>query len=199
VLTAIVLAAGASTRMGAQKVLLPYRGQTVLGAILSQVPRDVVGEIIVVTGHERRAVEEHLERLQLPGVVAVHNELHAQGMLSSVRAGLRAVRPESPGYLLLLGDHPHVTRAIIEQLHAAWRAAGMTIAVPVFQGRRGHPLIFHRRYRDDILHHFDDCGLRGLLQRASGAVCEWPAPDASVLEDMDTPEDYRRAIAGDAP
>jgi molybdenum cofactor cytidylyltransferase len=115
-------------------------------------------------------------------------------MLGSVRCGLRALPPECDAVLLALGDQPAIRSALINEMLRAFDATGKGILVPVYEGKRGHPLLFSARYRDEILRRYDDIGLRGLLQVHSDNVLELAAASATVLSGMDCPEDYRREI-----
>ena len=186
---AIILAAGNSTRMGEPKVLLPLGGTTVLGHIVGQIARSAIDEIYVIVGSQeeriREAVAEHR-------VVVVRNPDHNEGMLSSVRCGLRALPPASTGVLIALGDQPRIVPSVVDTLLAALPSSGRGIVVPVHERRRGHPLVFASRYIPEVLERHDATGLRGLLSAHPRDVLEVEVPDDSVLSDMDSPSDYER-------
>jgi len=183
---AVVLAAGESRRMGCNKLLLPYAGTSVIRHIVKTIQNAGVGRILIVCGHKP---DEIINELHGCDVVFTNNAQYKNGMLSSVRCGLMSLPEECEAVLLALGDHPTVNANVIRQLLAAMRD-GAKIAVPKFGERRGHPLLFSKAYRDEILTDYDDCGLRGLLQAHSGDICEVQCDDESVALDMDTPEDY---------
>ena len=190
-ISAIVLAAGESRRMGQQKVLLPFGSSTILGEILDAIEGSCVAECIVVTGHNPEPVEEFLaHRNAFP----VHNPGYVEGgMLSSIRTGLRGVSEDATGVMLFLGDQPQVSTQLIEAVAGHFAPDTGEIIVPTFQGRRGHPLLFDAAYRDLVLREFDDVGLRGLLRQHPDKVRELPWEDEGVLIDLDTPEDYAAA------
>jgi len=188
---AIVLAAGESRRMGVQKLLLPFGSTTVIGHIVDQLVASAVEQVIVVVGHEAdRIVEELADR----PVEIVTNPDHKTGMLSSVRCGLRVVPQQADAVMVALGDQPAITSGLVDEMVEAFRTTGKRILVPVYQGRRGHPLLFAKHYRDEILTDFDDVGLRGLLRAHPDDVFELNVANPAVLSDIDRPEDYQREL-----
>jgi len=196
---AIVLAAGRSARMGTQKVLLPLGGAPVIALIVDRLGRASIDRILVVIGHDSDRV---VEALRGRPVTIVVNPDPGAGMLSSVRCGLRALPPGCEAVLVVLGDQPRISPEVVDAMlraheeESAGAAVKKGIVVPIHGGRRGHPILFSARYRDEVLERFDGVGLRGLLAAHPDEVLELEVADASVLSDMDTPEDYRREIAG---
>ena len=189
---AVVLAAGLSSRMGSQKVVLPYGGSTVVGHIADELLAGAVDGVLVVVGHEAERVREALGDRR---VTVVENPDYRAGMLSSVRCGLRALPDGCEAVLLALGDQPAVTSELVDEMIRSHTATGKGIVVPVCGGKRGHPLLFSIRYRDEVLSRFDDVGLRGLLRTHPGDVFELTTPNSAILSDIDRPEDYDRALA----
>jgi molybdenum cofactor cytidylyltransferase len=206
---AIILAAGLSQRMGAQKLLLPYAGRTLIGQVAGQVAASGVDHIVAVTrgcnalAGRAAGVAEALAGLGVQRLAIVVNPDAEGGMLSSVRCGLRALPGECEGFLVVLGDQPTITAGLINRMIAAFResdraasrAAGRGIVVPAHQHRRGHPILFAARYRREVLAGFEGVGLRGLLAAHAENVLELHEPDPAILTDVDRPEDYRRALA----
>ena len=189
---AVVLAAGRSTRMATQKLLLPYRGRTIIGHVVDEVLGSRVDRTLVVTGEDQERVTASLDR----AVTFVPNPDPEGDMLSSVRCGVRAVPAGCDAVLILLGDQPAVTGEVIRSIVEARRLHGDSIIVPVYGGRRGHPILIPMRYAREVLTAHDGVGLRGLLMAHPDAVLEVPVDVPGVLEDIDTPEDYR-AASGD--
>ena len=185
--TAIVLAAGESRRMGRQKLLLELDGKPLIRHVVDAVSASAVDEIIVVTGGHHDEVVAALG----DGVEFARNPDPSRGMLSSVRCGLEAVI-ETDAIAMFLGDQPRIEPKVIDAVLTAFAASEQSIAVPTMNGKRGHPLVFAAAYRDEILNSFDEVGLRGLLLAHPDELCEVPVESPAVLEDVDTPEDFEK-------
>ncbi|MHC4072019.1 MAG: nucleotidyltransferase family protein [Planctomycetota bacterium] len=189
---AVVLAAGLSRRMGVQKLLLPFGGKTVIAHIVDQILASAVDEVYVVVGHQARRVRRELSDRY---VSIVNNPDYESGMLSSVRCGLRALPRRCRTVLVALGDQPSITSKLVDEMLQSFTSAEKSILVPFHDGRRGHPVLFSESYRDQILTHYDNVGLRGLLHAHPDEVFELAVSTSAVLSDMDCPEDYRRELA----
>lgn len=189
---AVVMAAGESRRMGRQKLLLPFGGTCVIERVVDEVMAAGVVGVVVVTGHDRKDVARVLGARP---VMPVFNADYREGMLSSVRCGIRHAPADWAGYLVCLGDQPLVRRETVAAVVAEFASRPEGIVVPAYGGRRGHPIAIGAGYRDEVLRDFDDVGLRGLLQRHAGAVREVVVATETVLTDMDYPSDYRGALA----
>ena len=188
-LSGIVLAAGSSSRMeGANKLLLPWKEQRVLQVVVERICEVGLGEVIVVTGHQRAEVEEALSRYP---VRLVHNPNFAEGMASSIRAGVEAAVGEK-GYLFALGDMPKIAGKTMLKVAEALESRE-TIAVPVSNGRRGHPVAIGSAYRDALLALTGDRGARPVLKKNAASVVEIPVEDEGIFVDVDTQESYRAA------
>ena len=189
---AIVLAAGESRRMGAHKLLLPYAGKTVISHIVDQLLDSAIGGIYVIVGHEGARIAEELS---VRPVRVVSNPDYRTGMLSSVRCGLRALPPRCEAILVALGDQPGISPELVGQMIHSFNRVDKGIVVPCFRGKRGHPIVFSERFRNEIMTQYDRVGLRGLLQAHPEDVFELNVLAPAVLSDMDYPEDYRRELA----
>ncbi len=190
---AIVLAAGESRRMGVQKLLLPFGGTTVVGHIVSELNRSVVDTVIVVVGHDGDRVAEELSGRS---VSIATNPNYKAGMLSSVRCGLDALPKQCDAVMVALGDQPAISAGLVDEMVQSFGSTDKGILVPLYRGKRGHPILFSVGYRDEVLERYDDVGLRGLLRTHPDDVYELDVPTSAVLSDMDYPEDYRRERAG---
>lgn len=188
---AIVLAAGLSRRMGAQKQLLPFGGKTVIAHIVDQLTASFVNEVYVVVGCRGEQVSRELSDRS---VSIVNNSNYKSGMLSSVRCGLGAIPKQCQAVLVALGDQPSIRTKLIDRMLKSFAATEKRILVPLYNGRRGHPVIFSSVYRDEILTHYDNVGLRGLLHAHEEEIFELPVKTSGVLSDMDSPQDYRREL-----
>ncbi|MGE0488000.1 MAG: NTP transferase domain-containing protein [Vulcanimicrobiota bacterium] len=174
----IVLAAGRSARMGELKQLLPWRGQTILECSLA--PYLEVGlPVVVVLGYEYHRIAPRLEAL--PVQILVHSEW-SRGMGSSLAAGVKTLAPEVERLLVGLGDMPEIGPGLVQ----AMLAVNAPNACPVYQGRRGHPVLFERSFFAELARLDGDRGARHLMNEAT--LVEWPTPEC--LRDIDTPADY---------
>jgi molybdenum cofactor cytidylyltransferase len=192
-IAAVILAAGESRRMGEPKLLLPFRGRTILECVVGTVLRSPVDRIVVVLG----AYEDRTRPVLAgyPVEIAVNPE-YPKGMLSSVRRGLRSLPEEARAALIFPGDQPGITGGTIEAVMAAYRATGKGLVLPVRSGRGGHPLLLDMRYRADVEALGPGLGLRTLLSLHPSDVERVEVEDGGAFLDIDTPEDYREACAG---
>ena len=188
---AIVLAAGGSERMGQPKQLLPIGGQPMVRLVTEAVAATGLAQVVVVTGADAEAVEAALAGL--PADI-VANESWAEGMSSSMRAGLRALRPGIQAVLLVLGDQPALTTDLLQLLVARYRATGAPIVAPFYHGQRGNPVLFDRVLFPELLAVEGDRGGRLLIVRHEEQV-EWvKVDDPAVIMDIDSPEDYEEIL-----
>ncbi len=189
-IAAIVLAAGASTRMRRQKLLLPMGdGRPLVRLAVEQVLAAGVDDAVVVLGREAEAVALALAGLPVRTVV---NPRFAEGQATSLRAGLDALRPGTEGAVIALGDQPLPDPTIIRRLVATFRASGRPVVVPVYRDGRGNPVLFAVALFDELRAVTGDRGGRGVIARDPTRVAEVPV-DAPMPADIDTPEDYEAA------
>ena len=191
-LTNILLAAGLSRRMGAaNKLLLPFGQSTLIGTVAANLLAAELGEVFVVLGHESGRVRAALAGLP---VQFVENPRFALGMTASIQAGVAAAHPDSEGYMVCPGDMPFVSAAEFGRIgaffEACFRENPAAIVQPVFEGRRGNPVVFSRVYEPQILGNTHPDGCRPVVQRNLENVRWMEMPTASVLRDLDTPEDW---------
>ncbi len=189
-ISAIVLAAGESRRMGKTKQLLPWQGKTILGHVLETLLASSVEEIILVLGHEAESV---LEKIPIRGVKVVFNPDYRNGMSSSLRHGVMATHKDAEAFFVVLADQPALTPEIINQLIETFRKvqSGKNIVAPAFRGTRGHPVLFGKKYRDELGGLTGDVGGREILARHPEDIVLQEIGMDAVLIDLDTPEDYR--------
>ena len=187
----ILLAAGQSRRMGAQnKLLLPFGGKTVLEATLTQLCAANIGQVYVVTGHEREQIAPVLSAFP---VEEVFNPGFEVGMTSSIQAGV-AVAQNGLGYMICLGDMPLISTAVYQQLAARFLSVvaqnARAILLPRFEGNKGNPVVFAADYRNEILQHEHPEGCKGIVQANVAQVVWVDMTEDDVLRDIDSPEDY---------
>lgn len=195
VVAAVLLAAGAGRRMGGpNKLLAEIDGVSLVRRVAEAALASRAGGVVVVTGHDAEAVAHALTGLPLGFVV---NPDHAGGMSTSLRAGIRALEPQVDGALVLLGDMPFVTAAVIDGLVEAFAASkGEAVVAPVHDGRRGNPVLWPRRCFAALMAVEGDKGGRDILAAEGAAVVEVEC-DSEVGLDLDTPEAL--AAAGGRP
>jgi molybdenum cofactor cytidylyltransferase len=190
-ISAILLAAGQSKRMGELKQLLPFGSETIIERSIQNLLRTRIDELIVVLGHRAGEVAERISRL--PVTVAI-NEAYLEGMTSSVQIGLAAVNPEAGAFLLALVDQPRIPPSIIDRLIDLYRQSGAKIVKPRYQGQSGHPVIIDLTLRDEILRLPPSVGLNQVTRAHSEETIYMDVDSSAVVEDIDTPEDYRRIV-----
>ena len=184
---AVVLAAGRSTRMGGpNKLLADIARRPLVRIAAEEALASRARPVIVVTGHQREQVETALAGLP---VQFVHNPDFADGLGTSVRAGIAAVPADADGAIVCLGDMPQVDAGLIDRLIAAFDPdQGALVVMPTFEGRRGNPVLWSRRFFPDLTAIEGDVGARHLIGRYSEAVVEVPLAGKAALVDVDTPE-----------
>ncbi len=189
---AIVLAAGSSRRMGGRnKLLLPFGGRPLVRHVVTTILASRADPVLVVLGHEAEAVRAALAELP---VTFVYNPRHAEGMTTSIQAGVAAAPADVLGYMICLSDLPLIEAAEYDRLINAFREAHARdpacIVVPEFEGRRGNPVLFAAHYRAAILAEERLTGCRGLVQRHPEHVVRVPMPTDHILQDIDTPKAF---------
>lgn len=182
--TAIVLAAGRSSRMGHNKLLAEASGVPLFSHVLATLKQSAIDDVLVVTGHEAEAVRSLLP----PGQRSVHNPHYAQGLSTSVAAGL-AEALGADAALVCLGDMPLVDAASINKLIAAFNPTEhRSICVPTFEGQRGNPVLWGRQHFAALSAIQGDRGGRAIIDELAEEVVDVPVSNAGVLKDADTPE-----------
>jgi molybdenum cofactor cytidylyltransferase len=189
-IAAVVLAAGESKRMGVPKLLLPFGRTTIIETVLAGVTASKVDAAFVVLGSGRRAIRAKIRKFS---VAAVVNERFHEGMLSSIQKGIASLPPQFQAALIVLGDQPGLSPAVIDALVAASRGGKKGLTIPVYGGKRGHPLLLDLKYRKEVARLSPATGLRGLLDAHPEDILYVDFPDAPFLIDIDTPEDYHKA------
>ncbi len=186
-IAAIVLAAGKSSRMGsANKLLAEVEGKPMAAWPVAAAREAGCAEIVVVTGRDKEQVETALEG---PDLRFVHNPAFAEGLASSLKAGIAALDEHSDAVMILLGDMPRLRATHLRRLVSAFAPdSGASICIPSYDGRWGNPVLFDRRYFAEIQTLSGDAGARALVQEHVSCVVEVPMKDDAVLLDIDTPE-----------
>jgi molybdenum cofactor cytidylyltransferase len=189
-LEGILLAAGESSRMGYPKPLLKIGNETYL-AHLARAMLAVVARVTIVVG-------AHADRIRsaIPSdsrLAIVDNPDYRRGQLSSIKAALRSLPPDTTAALIHLTDHPTVTTATFSAVVARYRESKSPIVVARYRGRRGHPVLFGRELFAELLEAAEDQGARVVVNADPAWVCYVDVDDPGILLDLDTPEDLDRA------
>jgi molybdenum cofactor cytidylyltransferase len=190
-ISAIILAAGESKRMGFPKMLLTFEGVSMLQKVIGNVAASDVNNIIVVTGANGDMLKDIIGKYS---VISCYNADYRNGMLSSVQCGFRNLPADFEAVLVFQGDQPLIKPEVINLVISAFRSSGKGIVIPVFSGKRGHPILIHSKYTNEIEKLSPYEGLRSLSYKYSDDVYEIDANDKGILRDFDTLEDYYREI-----
>ena len=188
--TALVLAAGSSRRMGRNKLLLPLDGRPMIQHTLDALAGSGVEQITLVTGHQSLLLRETLNSHPLSGrLQIINNPGHARGLASSLRHGLAHLPNSHGGLLLMLGDMPLLTPALIDKLLARFHElAGEKIVIPCYRGQHGHPRIWPAALVPMMALASGDRGADFLIRQNPAWVEELELDDPAVIRDFDTPE-----------
>lgn len=189
---AVVLAAGASRRMGQPKMVLPWGSTTVIEQVTRTLAAAGAQPVVVVTGGAREQVEAALDSQP---VHLVHNPNFEQGeMLSSLTAGLEspslAASPEVAAALVALGDQPAIQVEVARQVISVYWQTGARLVVPSYRNRRGHPWLVDRNLWPALINLPRNRTMRDFLNLHSGDIHYVTVETPTVLKDVDTPEDY---------
>lgn len=185
--SAILLAAGEAKRMGKPKLLMPFGGGTVLGRTLDILLSSSVDEVIVVLGAE---AEEMRKVVADKGVKVAINPDYRRGMSTSLIAGLKQVDSRAQWVMVALADQPLVGKETYNRLIEESLRADKGIIVPSYQGKRGNPVIFSARYREELLWLGGDIGGRDILKKYPDDILEVAVDSESVTIDINTLDDY---------
>ncbi len=186
-ISAIVLAAGTSSRMGAKnKLLLPFKDDTFIVHVVKQLLKSTVDEVIVVLGHEKEIVKQVLTQKELVFTV---NSNYKSGMTSSIQAGIKASSKNTDGYLICLSDMPFLTTSDYNKILASV-SGNKEIILPFYTNQKGNPVYFSKDFREEILIHTAPEGCKGIVQNNKDHLVKIPFDNTHILKDIDTEEDY---------
>ena len=189
-LAAVILSGGASRRMGTPKALLPYRGGTFLEHLLKVTDHPRIGWRRVVLGADAQGVAEGVE---LPADEVVINQNWEEGQLSSIQVGVRSLPAGTDGMLLCLIDHPLISRELVGELAERFYASGKAIVLPVYKGRRGHPVIFAARLYEELLSAPLETGARAVVWAHREEVCEMATSEEGCVLNLNDPDALAKA------
>ena len=190
-ISAIILAAGESRRMGVQnKLLLQIDSEVLIRKFVKSVSNSLVDAVLVVVGFEAEKIKAVLHD---QAVKFVDNPSYEEGMTTSIQSGVKASSNESTGLMICLADMPFAETSdfniLIQAFNDYRRTESSLIIIPVFQGKRGNPVLFSEVFRDKILTHKGE-GCREIVRQFPHFVKEVSMENDNLLRDIDTPEDY---------
>jgi len=188
-ITALVLAAGQSKRMGQPKLALPWGEISVLENVIGTFKAAGVEDVLVVTGATREKVEVMVGN---SADTIFNPEYSKGGMLSSVQIGLAETKPKVEAVLIALGDQPQIQERSVRLVVEAYQHSGASIVVPSFQMRRGHPWLVARQHWDEVHRMQPPQSLRDFLNRHADEIQYVEMENNSILQDIDTPDDYKK-------
>jgi molybdenum cofactor cytidylyltransferase len=190
-LTAVILAAGESKRMGSPKALLLYHNRTFLEHLLDITRHPKIGTQLIVLG---AGAEEISKQVGLDPKQTVVNPDWQSGQLSSIKAALKSIGTKSTdGVLLCLVDHPLITSSLVNDLVESFYREKKSIVVPTFRGKRGHPVIFSAKLFDELLAAPEETGARAVVWNHASDVCEVPTSEQGIVLNLNDPETFRSA------
>ena len=189
-ISAIVLAAGTSSRMGTPKQLLQIGDHTLLQTTLDMIHHSAVAETVLVLGHEAERIRESVE--SSPPTKLVINPDYAQGMSTSIKAGLSVVSTGASAALIVLADQPLLKSSVIDRMIAEYDKSRAAIVVPVYKGFRGNPVLIDRSLFPEMMQLSGDIGCRSLFGLHPEAIHKVPVEDIGILVDIDTAEDLKK-------
>ncbi len=192
-ITALILAAGQSTRMGRPKMSLAWGRTTVLGHIIDVFKAAGVENVLAVVGGERYTVQDIA---QACGATTVFNPKFAsEEMLSSLQIGLRSISEDTDAALVGLGDQPQIQEQTIRLILGEYQESAAPLIVPSYRMRRGHPWLIARELWPAILSLHSPLTPRDFLARHADSIHYVDVETPTVLQDLDTPEDYSRSAS----
>lgn len=190
-LAAVILSGGASRRMGFPKALLSYQGRPFLEHLLDVTHHPKISTRRVVLGADAEPIakEIHLSADE----IVINNEWE-KGQLSSIHAALRSLPPQTDGILLLLIDHPLISSALVGELIEAFYSSKKPIVLPVYEGRRGHPLIFGSSLFSELLHAPLETGARAVVWNHSSEIQVVQTNEEGCVLNLNDPDTLQKAF-----
>jgi molybdenum cofactor cytidylyltransferase len=189
---AVILAAGASTRMGEAKQLLRLGESNVLEQTVKNIREAGVDEIVLVLGASEETIRQQLPASAVENLKIVVNQDYGQGMASSLRAGLSAVGARLNAALIVLADQPFIRSETIDRIVDQYRRSEAQIVIPTYKGFRGNPVLLDRSVFQEVMALDGDIGCRAIFGNHLEGIVKLEVEDVGILLDIDTKDDYER-------
>ena len=184
-LAAVILSGGASSRMGSPKALVSYQGRPFLEHLLDVTKHPAIGVRRVVLGPDAEAISKGISLA--PDEIVINHDWE-KGQLSSIHAAIRSLPPNTDGLLLCPVDHPLVSAVLIDSLIDAFRATRAPVVVPLYEARRGHPVIFSAAVYDELLKAPMDQGARAVVWAHKNEIQEVPTTEVGCVLNLNDPD-----------
>jgi molybdenum cofactor cytidylyltransferase len=188
-LAAVILSGGSSSRMGSPKALLPYQGRPFLEHLLEITRHPKIGVRRVVLGMHAEPIAKAVD---LAADEIVINENWEQGQLSSVHAALHSLPSETDGMILCLIDHPLISANLVASLISQFYASQALIVLPLFEGKRGHPVLFSSKLYSELLAAPLDTGARAVVWANKNNIHEYKTIEEGCVLNLNDPETFAR-------
>lgn len=188
---AIILAAGESKRMGKPKLLLPFGEKTIIETVVNNAIQSKADEVLVVLGSNAEKMAEKIR--DFPVKISV-NPNFCQGMLSSIQWGFKSLPEDTRAALVMLGDQPLIPSSVIDRVIDAYNQTEKSIVLPVYNKRRGHPILVDMKHGGEVKGLNPETGLRALVHNHTEDILEVEVDTPGILRDIDTVEDYSKEI-----
>jgi len=188
---AVILAAGESKRMGKPKLLLPFGESTIIGTVVNNTIQSKADKTLVVLGSDEDKVIEKID--DLPVKITVNTNFR-EGMLSSIQWGFESLPEKTRAVLVVLGDQPSISSSVINKIIDGYNQTEKGIVLPVYNKKRGHPVLIDMKYRDEVKQLSSDIGMHELIHNHAEDVLEVEVGTQRILNDIDTVEDYNKEI-----
>jgi molybdenum cofactor cytidylyltransferase len=190
-LAAVILAGGASRRMGAPKALLSYQGRPFLEHLLDVARHPKIGVRRIVLGADAEPIAKEVN---LSSDEIVINDQWEKGQLSSIQAALRSLPPQTDGVILLLIDHPLISSTLVSELVESFYSSSKPIVLPVHEGRRGHPVIFSSALYQELMDAPLETGARSVVWAHAGEVQIVQTSEEGCVLNLNDPDTMKKAL-----
>jgi len=193
-ISAILLAAGESKRMGITKQILKFGKNTLLEYTLNNLVNSKIDEIVLVLGYKAEEIKEEIATGHEKLVITINPDFR-DGMSSSIKQGIRSINPKTEAVLIVLGDQPLISSEIINSIITAYQEKDAGIVAPVYKGEIGHPVCFDlKKYRDKLLELGGDKGAREIVDTNKNDFFGLDVHSDDILVDIDDEENYLKAL-----